>query len=90
MLLLKVTRVLSLPSPPSSRLLSFRTPLPKSTNRALSASAMARDTTLQTDIGLLARITSADGSFKRKDAAFRSHVTKGGEFAPEKGALDIG
>jgi hypothetical protein len=28
---------------------------------------------------------AVDGSFKRADASFRNHVTKGGEFAPEAG-----
>ena len=45
---------------------------------------MSRDTTLQSDIGK-ANAIDKDGSFKRADSAFRSHVLKGGEFAPEKG-----
>lgn len=51
-------------------------------------SLMPRDTTLQSDIGK-ANAIDKDGSFKRVDAAFRSHVFKGGVFAPEKGMLSI-
>ncbi|KAF8521012.1 glutathione S-transferase [Gautieria morchelliformis] len=50
---------------------------------------MSRDTTLQSDIGQLNRVISPDGTFKRKDATFRSHVLKGGEFAPEKGRYHL-
>ena len=45
---------------------------------------MSRDTTLQSDIGK-ANAIAKDGAFKRVDAAFRNHVTKSGQFAPEKG-----
>lgn len=35
------------------------------------------------DIGKMK--TEADGSFKRKDATFRSCISRDGEFTPEKG-----
>ena len=50
----------------------------------VSAFTMSRDTTLQSDIGK-ANAIAKDGAFKRVDAAFRNHVTKSGQFAPEKG-----
>ncbi|KAF8591298.1 glutathione S-transferase [Ramaria rubella] len=48
---------------------------------------MPRDTTLQSDIGKAT--VDKDGSFKRLDAAFRNHVKKGAEFAPEKGRYHL-
>ena len=80
------TRVLVLPRSTSHKFVSLRTVL-KSTNRRFSASTMSRDTTLQSDIGK-ANSVDKDGSFKRLDASFRSHVSKGSEFAPEKGTMD--
>ncbi|KAI0337993.1 glutathione S-transferase [Trametopsis cervina] len=34
-------------------------------------------------------ITEADGSFKRKDSSFRSHITANGEFTPDKGRYHL-
>jgi hypothetical protein len=79
-------RVLSLPRTTTSPFVSLRTIVLKPADRSFSASTMARDTTLQSDIGKANAIAS-DGSFKRVDASFRSHVSKGGEFAPEKGTM---
>lgn len=33
--------------------------------------------------------TEADGAFKRKDASFRNHITKDGQFTPEKGTFSV-
>lgn len=82
-------RVFPLPRTTAFSFVSFRTTVLKQTNRRFTASAMSRDTTPQSDISK-AKVVDKDGSFKRVDASFRSHVSKGGEFAPEKGVLISG
>lgn len=53
--------------------------------RTLSKRTMStsRDTSDQSDITKMK--VEADGSFKRKDMAFRNFIKKGGEFEPEAG-----